>query len=422
MRPHTERSRPSTGRPDLAQCSVTEAICGSDDAFGSDLGVTPVTEPAVHISQEALRDKRRAAWAGVLVNAPLAGGKIIAGLAAQSQALVADGVHSLSDLLSDAAVIWALGHSHRPPDAEHPFGHGRFETLATLAIAAMLALAATGILIDAILRIMDPPTAAPGVLALWVAGLSIALKEGLYHYTKAVARRTGSAMMAANAWHHRSDAATSVVALGGVGAAILGWPWADALGAAIIALMLGRVAWACGRPAVQELADTAPPTRMSHAIRAALMATPGVRDAHDLRLRHMSGTVQADVHVALDPAMTLSEAHRLCEAARASVLEHVPGVVEIIIHPEPDGHADGPAAHDAALRPELQAQVRACLDGIVPPHAIRHLRLDYRDDGVIAVVELTETPITDAQARIAFRLRQHKGDLAEIRLLWAPLP
>ena len=368
---------------------------------------------------DGLRDKRRAAWAGVFLNAPLAAVKILVGLMAQSQALVADGVHSLSDLASDGAVIWALGHSHRPPDAEHPFGHGRFETLATLAIAAMLALAAAGILIDAGLRLFEEPQPAPGVLALWVAGLSIAMKEGLYHYTKAVARRTGSAMMAANAWHHRSDAASSVVALAGIGAATLGWPLADAFGAAIIALMLARVAWDYGRPAVRELADTAPPADMARATLAALMATPGVRDAHDLRLRHMGGAVQADVHITLDPAMTLSEAHRLCEAARAQVQAAVPDMAEIIIHPEPDGHADGKAAHDAALRPELTGVVHACLDGIVPPEAIRHLRLDYRDDGVIAVVELAERPIDGAQSRVAVRLRKSRGDLSEIRLLWS---
>ncbi|MFN7003537.1 MAG: cation diffusion facilitator family transporter [Roseinatronobacter sp.] len=377
-----------------------------------------VSEPIA--DAEGLRDKRRAAWAGVALNAPLSGAKIVVGLIAQSQALVADGVHSLSDLASDAAVIWALGHSHRPPDDEHPFGHGRFETLATLAIAVMLALAAMGILIDAGARLLDPPEAAPGALALWVAALSIALKEGLYHYTKAVARRTRSAMMAANAWHHRSDAATSVVALAGIGAAMLGWPWADALGAAIIALMLGRVAWVYGRPAIRELVDTAPSEENAARITEALMATPGVRDAHDLRLRHMGGTIQADVHIALDPAMTLSEAHRLTEAARAQVLATLPEVSEIIIHPEPDGHADGPAAHEAALRPELAQVVRACLDGVVPKGAIRHLSLDYRDEGVIAVVELHEAPVQGAQSRVSLRLQQAQSDLSEIRLLWAP--
>ncbi|TVR43506.1 MAG: cation transporter, partial [Rhodobacteraceae bacterium] len=311
-------------------------------------------------------------------------------------------------------------HSHRPPDADHPFGHGRFETLATLAIAAMLGVAALGILIDAGTRLLNPPQDAPGFLALWVAGLSIAMKEGLYHYTRAVARRTGSAMMAANAWHHRSDAATSVVALAGIGAAMLGVPWADALGAAIIALMLGRVALHYGRPAIRELVDTAPPEEMSDQITAALMATPGVRDAHDLRLRNMGGTIQADAHITLDPAMTLSEAHRLSEAARSAVLEQVPDVTEIVIHPEPDGHADGPAAHDAALRPELTQVVRDCLHGLVPEGAIRDLRLDYRDDGVVAVVELHVEPAEGVQSLVADRLQQAASDLSEIRLLWAP--
>ncbi len=379
-----------------------------------------MTAPVALTDPDALREKRRAAWAGVALNGPLSAAKILAGLAAQSQALVADGVHSLSDLVSDAAVLWALGHSHRPPDTEHPFGHGRFETLATLAIAAMLMLAAAGILLDAGARLIDPPETAPGALALWVAALSITLKEALYHYTKAVAKRTGSSMMAANAWHHRSDAVTSVVALAGIGAAMLGAPWADALGAAIIALMLGRVAWVYGRPAISELVDTAPPEETAAQITAALMATPGVRDAHELRLRQSGGSIQADVHITLDPAMTLSEAHRLSEAARSQVLEAVPDVTEIIIHPEPDGHADGPAAHDTALRPELARVVRDCLDGIVPASAIRHLSLDYRDEGVIAVVELRAAPSEGAQTRIAFRLQQAKSDLSEIRLLWAP--
>ncbi len=378
------------------------------------MAATPETQ-----GDQSLGDKRRAAWAGVVLNGPLAASKILAGLVAQSQALVADGVHSLSDLVSDAAVIWALGHSHRPPDADHPFGHARFETLATLVIAAMLLLAAGGILIDAGARLIDPPDTPPGALALWVAAASIALKEGLYHYTRAVAKRTGSAMMAANAWHHRSDAATSVVALAGIGAAMLGAPWADALGAAIIALMLARVAWTYGRPAIRELVDTAPDAAVGTRITDALMATPGVRDAHDLRLRRMGGAIQADVHVALDPSMTLSEAHRVSEAARTQVLAQLPDVAEIIIHPEPDGHADGPAAHESALRPELTQVVRDCLRGIVETGSIRELRLDYRDEGVIAVVELRDAPAQGAQTLVAERLQAMQSDLSEIRLLWA---
>lgn len=346
--------------------------------------------------------------------------KIAGGLFASSHALIADGVHSLSDLASDAAVLWALDHSHRPPDQDHPFGHGRFETLATLAVAAMLLVAAVGIFWDSIMRLLAPATDAPGIPALWIAGTSIFFKEGLYHYTKAVAKRTGSAMMAANAWHHRSDAASSIVAVAGIAAAMLGITWADALGAAIISLMLARIAWVYGKPAIDELVDTAPSREFAIPIKRALMATPGVRDAHELRLRNVGGSLQADVHLALDPAMTLSEAHRLCEAARASVLAAVTEIQEIIIHPEPDGHADGRAAHDAALRPELRKLVEQCLEGIVADEAIARLQLDYRDDGVIALVELHQSPVTNAQERVNRRLSHHSGDLAEIRLLWVP--
>ena len=371
-----------------------------------------------------LRDKRRATWAGVWLNAPMALVKIIAGIAAQSHALVADGVHSLSDLVSDAAVLWALGHSHRPPDADHPFGHGRFETLATLAVAIMLALAGLGIVLDAGQRLFTGEVTVPRALALYVAAGSIALKEGLFHYTRAVARRTGSPMMEANAWHHRSDALSSVVALAGIGAAMLGVPAMDALAAGVIAAMLGRIAWVYGRPAVRELVDTAPPEATAGAILDALVSTPGVRDAHDLRLRRMGGQIQADVHIALDPAMTLSEAHRLSEAARIAVLHRLPEVAEIVIHAEPDGHADGAGAHQTALRPELQRIVRLCLEGTIPADTIGPLRLEYRDHGVIALVEIASPPLPGAEARIAARLHAHRegaggGDLLRIRLLWS---
>ena len=369
----------------------------------------------------ALRDKRRAAWAGVWLNGPLSLAKIIGGWAANSQALIADGVHSLSDLASDAAVIWALGHSHQPPDDEHPFGHGRFETLATLAVAAMLALAAAGIVIDAGLRLIDPPEAAPGMLALWVAVGSVLFKEALFQYTSAVARRTGSAMMLANAWHHRSDAISSVVAVVGIGLAMAGLPWMDALAAVLIALMLARIAWRFGRPSVAELVDAAPDGEVDAAVSAALEAVPGVRDVHDLRLRQSGGAVQADVHLGLDPDLTLSEAHRLCEAARSRVLQAVPAVDEIVIHPEPHGHADGFGAHRAALRPAVRETVVNCLDGLLPASAITALHLDYRNEGIRATVVLDravpEGAEVTARERLAALHAAGRTDIVALHLL-----
>ena len=370
-----------------------------------------VTDP------EGLRAKRRAAWAGVWLNGPLGAAKILGGLVANSQALLADGVHSLSDLASDAAVIWALGHAHRPPDADHPFGHARFETLATLAVATMLALAAAGILIDAGLRLIEAPAEAPGALALWVAAGSIALKEGLYHYTRRVARRTGSAMMLANAWHHRSDAISSVVALAGIGAAMAGVPGMDALAAAVIALMLGRIAWNFGRPAVAELVDAAPDADLHAPVTDALAAVPGVRDVHNLRLRQSGGALQADVHLGLDPDLTLSEAHRLCEAARTRVRTAVPALDEIVIHPEPHGHADGFGAHRAALRPAVRATLQDCL----PDLPIAALHLDYRNEGIRATVVLAGPVPAGAQATARTHLAAlhaaGRTDIVALRLL-----
>jgi cation diffusion facilitator family transporter len=364
-----------------------------------------------------LRDKRRAAWAGVAVNLPLALGKMAAGWLAQSQALVADGVHSLSDLLSDAALLWAIGHSHRPPDAEHPFGHGRFETLATLSVAALLGVAAVGILIDAGLRLVDPPAEAPGALALWAAAISIAVKEALFRYARAVGERTKSDMMLANAWHHRSDALSSVVALAGVGAALAGVAVADAVAAAIIAGMLGRIAWSFGRPAIHELVDTAPPEDLAAQVEVEIRSVPGVRDVHDLRLRRSGGKVRGDAHVTFDGDLTLSEAHRLTEAARSKIRGSLPEMADILLHAEPEGHADGYGAHAAPLRPEVERAIRSELAATLPDAELIDVRLDYRDEGIAVHLTLAGPAASaDRVSRIVRGVRARLGDETRVEV------
>lgn len=373
----------------------------------------PVQNPA------DLHQKRRATWAGVLVNLPLAAGKIGLGWLSNSQALIADGVHSLSDLLSDAAVLWALAHSHRPADAEHPFGHGRFETMATLVVAAMLGLAAFGILIDALHRFIDPPAQSPGMVALWAALASIVLKEALFHYTRAVGRKTGSAMIIANAWHHRSDAVSSVVALVGIGAALAGWMLADAVAAAVIALMLGRISWKLGRPALAELVDTAPDPASIARIEAEIRAIPGVRDVHDLRLRRAGGALRGDGHVTFDGHLTLSEAHRLTEAARQRARAAVPDLADLLLHAEPEGHADGQAAHDLPLRPEIEHWLRGELAQAGGGADLVALRLDYRDDGLRLDLTLDRrvTDETGLRLHLAQRLGPMLGTTAVVSLV-----
>ncbi len=368
------------------------------------------------------RAKRRIAWAGLAVNLPLAVGKISIGLVAGSPALVADGVHSLSDLASDVTVLWALGHSARGPDREHPWGHGRFETLATLAVALALTLAAAGILWDAGARLAGGGVMPqPGLLALLAALGSVLIKEALFHATLRVGRRTGSRLLMANAWHHRSDALSSVVAAAGIGGGMLGWPLLDPLAAAVIAAMLLRVAWTYGRPAVDELVDAQAPEAERAALAATLRDCPGVTGLRALRLRRHGAERQADVSILVDPQITVTEAHRISEAAHERALAAHPALGQLVIHVEPAGHEEGYGATAAPLRHEVEARLCTILAQHWPGVTLQQVRLDYFDHGIEIEIfaEARDDTLTRPEvigADLTARLRRSLPGLAELRL------
>jgi len=357
------------------------------------------------------RDKQRVTWLGFAVNLPLTLLKIVVGVIAQSPALVADGVHSLADLASDVTVLWALGHSARGPDSEHPYGHGRFETLATLAVAAALIVAGAGILIDAGNRLLASETLSPPLgLALGVAVLSILVKETLYHLTVRVGRRTGSSLIVANAWHHRSDALSSIVAAVGIGAGMAGLPMMDPIAAAIIAAMLLRVAWLHGKPAVHELVDTQATPRDRAAIETRLRANAGVAGVRDLRVRRHGNSLIADASLLVDPRISVTEGHRISEAAHADVTASIPALEHIVLHVEPDGHAEGFGATAAPLRDEIEGRIHALLASEWPGIEVRDIRLGYFDEGIaVEIIAALPAGIRDQQASleagIADRLR-----------------
>ena len=181
---------------------------------------------------------------GVVVNLLLAFIKIIFGWIGQSQALLIDGIHSMSDLISDGVILFAARYSSQKADAEHPYGHGRFETLATVFIGIALLMVAFGIFIEVIQRLLQPETRwIPTAVALLIAAISIIAKEILYHYTLLVAKRVGSQMLKANAWHHRSDAVSSIVVFVGVAGSLVGMAWLDTIAALIVVLMIGQIGW-----------------------------------------------------------------------------------------------------------------------------------------------------------------------------------
>jgi cation diffusion facilitator family transporter len=277
--------------------------------------------------------KRRVTLVGAGVNLVLAAGKVIFGIIGQSQALVADGVHSLSDLVSDAFVLVAARFGSHGPDLKHPYGHGRFETMATVAIGLLLLAVAVGFIYDAATRLLDPGRLlVPGWLALGAAVVSVAAKETLYQYTVAVGLKVRSRLIEANAWHHRSDALSSVVVIVGVVGAMAGVTWLDAGAAIIVAVMVAIVGLRFVWNGLKEFVDTGIDPEAHIRLRAVIDSVNGIRSHHMLRTRRIGNDVLVDLHIVVDPDLTASEAHRVAEVVRDRLLEHVDDASEVLVH------------------------------------------------------------------------------------------
>nr|WP_242523425.1 cation diffusion facilitator family transporter [Thiocystis minor] len=227
---------------------------------------------------------------GALVNFVLSLIKVLAGIYGHSQALVADGLHSLSDLLSDILVLVAGRQAAQAPDSDHPYGHARYETVATLVLGFLLIAVAIGIGWDAVKRLFAPAELLqPGALALSATLVSIGVKEWLYWWTLGYARRVRSDLLRANAWHHRSDAISSIVVLIGILGTLAGLPYLDAIAAVIVAMMIARIAWELGWNATNELVDTGLESARLDEVKETIRSVGGVRSIHMLRTRRSGG-------------------------------------------------------------------------------------------------------------------------------------
>lgn len=287
---------------------------------------------------EGLLAPRSVTWLGVGVNIALSGSKIAAGVLFSSSAILADGFHSLSDLVTDVAVLAGLGVSDRPADGSHPYGHRRVSTLVAMFVGAALLGVAAWIGYGAVMSFRVPHAAPRGLVPLGLAVLSIISKEWLFHVTRAVGRRAGDVSIIANAWHHRSDAFSSVAAAIGLTVVAVGgpkWGYVDELTALVLAAFLvvpaAHIIWS----SASELIDRAPARDVLESIQRAVAATAGVRDYHGVRARHVGGKVEMDIHVLVDPELTVREGHAIAAAVRASVRRADPNVVEVIVHVEP---------------------------------------------------------------------------------------
>lgn len=280
--------------------------------------------------------KRRVTLVGAMINVALMVAKVLVGWLGNSQALVADGVHSLSDLMSDVLVLGASRVGSQQADSNHPYGHARIETVATGVIGALLLAVAIGFVVSASGRLLNPdelPT--PSWITLWPAVIAVIVKEALFHYTRRAARRVKSALIDANAWHHRSDALSSVVVIGGIGGALLGAPWLDALAAILVAGMIGHMGWNFVWKSLQELVDTGLGEEEIRELRERIMSVDGVLSHHQLRTRRMGPRILVDVHIQVDGESNLREAHGIAQEVRRSLLEHGDDVRDVMVSVEP---------------------------------------------------------------------------------------
>lgn len=277
----------------------------------------------------------RSTWVSVAVNLLLSFGQIAVGIGSKSQGLIADGIHSLSDLLGDFVVLFAGHHSKKDADTDHPYGHQRFETAASLVLGILLLGVGLGMLWAAF-RKLENPGAVPSVhiVALWVAGGALVAKELLFRYMLAAAKRVKSSMLVANAWHARSDAASSLVVGLGIVGNLAGYPILDPIAALIVGFMVAKMGWEFAWDALHDLMDRAVDEVEVDAIRQTLVETPGVRSVHDVRTRKMGDMIVVDAHIEVDASITVAAGHDIAVAARQRVLQRH-RVLNLMAHVDP---------------------------------------------------------------------------------------
>ena len=295
---------------------------------------------------ERSRVARRSTWTSVVVNIILVIFQIIVGVFAHSQALIADAIHSLSDILSDFVVLFANRHATRAADAGHPFGHRRFENIASLAIGLIMLAVGLAMMWNAVSALRDPSSIeAVHPIALAIAFIALCSKELLFRYMLRVAKRLRSTMLVANAWHARSDAASSLVVGIGILANIAGFPMADPLAALLVGAMIARMGGKFSLQALNDLADHAVDETIEQQIRQALRDTPNLPGFHDLKTRKSGDMILVEVHLEFPADMTILAAHEISEHACARIMQ-IDDILQVTTHFDPVTDTPGDMDHE----------------------------------------------------------------------------
>ncbi|KGM41767.1 cobalt transporter [Aquabacterium sp. NJ1] len=298
------------------------------------LDLTPQDDPEQD-TPERHAVAKRSTLVSVAVNLVLTTVQVLVGVFAHSQALIADGIHSLSDLIADFVVLLANQHSRKEADEDHHYGHHRYETAASLVLGVLLLSVGIGMLWSAVHKLGDPeliPKVKP--VALYVALVALVSKELLFRYMLAAAERVRSSMLVANAWHARSDAASSLVVALGIIGNLAGYPLLDPVAALIVGFMVTKMGWEFGWDALNDLMDRSVSEDQIEQIREILTDTPGVQGVHDLRTRKMGDMIMVDAHIEVDGDLSVREGHDIAATARERVMRKLP-VLDVMTHLDP---------------------------------------------------------------------------------------
>lgn len=336
---------------------------------------------------KARKDATRVTLVGMWLDILLGIAKIVGGIMTQSYALITDGIHSFTDVITDIFVLIVARVSHAEPDAEHPYGHGRFETLGTIGMGVVFFTTAGIILFDSIQRLrvtQDLPL--PALWGLGIALISVAAKEWIYHYTMRVAKRLNSSLLRANAWHSRSDAISSLAVFIGIAGAQQGYVWMDTVAAIFVALIIAKIGWNLCVDSLKELVDTAIPDNRRRQIEQCLLEIDGIKGITSLRSRLSGGKIMLEAQLLVNPRISVSEGHQLGEIAHKAVIGRFSDVGDIIVHIDPQAadHGEGSERTNTKLpeRSELIHSIKQQWHSLVEDEQIANIDLHYFEHGI----------------------------------------
>jgi len=345
--------------------------------------------------EQKQKEAQKVTLVGAVIDTVLGVLKIVIGIIAHSSALVADGIHSLSDLLTDFLVVAIIKFSHQEPDEDHPWGHARFETIGTVLLGCILIAVAGAMAYESVIVLLNSEgMPLPEWPALVVAAISIAAKEWIFHYTMAVGKRIKSDLIIANAWHSRTDALSSIVVFVGVAGAMSGFIWLDALAAIIVALVVAKIGWELTWKSIKELVDTGLPEEQVQQYTETIMGVEGVVSVHSFKSRNMGSQSLLEMHLQVAPHLSASEGHYIGDAAVYRLKGKYDDIGHVIFHIDTyDDEEEDQYCKTLPMRTDVSGILWQAFEELgIPDPDISRLTLHYRSDAIEIDLMLLNTP------------------------------